>query len=422
MALIGTVPRRAVNLPPGSLRTLLGARLTGKVVEGPALEAYAREFAGYIGTSHAIFAASGRSAFQLALESLGLKPGQEIIFPAFTFPVMPMVAKLLGYEPVFCDADPETYNSGPEHFEPLITEKTGAILATHLFGLPCRIAKLRELATERGIYLMEDCAHACGASVDGRKVGTFGDLAIFSFAEGKNMPCFGGGALVTSDDAIAGRAREILKTARVPSAGAAFKKGLSIWIMWLITRPLIFGLSVFPMLRLKLALGKPLMDSAVGNELVAKFAGSDPKITRFVNLQAAIGVKQLKHIDAFNDGARHNAKVLTDHLGEVPGVRPARSIAAEHIYVYYPIAVTAERRDDLRHHLLRHGIDTKTTDMADCAVLEPFREATEKREGRVSPTEAALLEICVYPVIKERQMRKIAKVIRAWAGLPEIVR
>ena len=75
----------------------------------------------------------------------------------------------------------------------------------------------------------------------------------------------------------------------------------------------------------------------------------------------------------------------------VPGVRPARSIAAEHSYVYYPIAVTAEKRDDLRHHLLRHGIDTKTTDMADCAVLDPFREATEKREGRVSPTEAALL-------------------------------
>ncbi len=420
MALIGTVPRRAVNLPPGSLGTIIGKRLAGKVIHGPELEEYAREFAAYLGAKHALFAASGRSAFQLALEALDLTPGQEIIFPAFTFPVMPMVAKLLGFEPVFCDADPETYNSGPEHFEPLITGKTRAILATHLFGLPTEIEELRKLTRDRGIHLMEDCAHAMGATVDGRKVGTFSDLAIFSFAVGKNMPCLGGGAIVTSDDGIARRATKILETARVPEAGAVFKTGVSTWVKWLVTRPLVFGWSVFPMLRLKLAMGKPLMDSAVGNELLAKFAGSDPKITAFVNLQAAIGLEQLKHIDAFNDGARRNARVLTEHLGDVPGVRPARSINEEHIYVYYPIAVDADKRDDLRHHLLRHGIDTKTTDMADCAVLDPFREATEKRTDRVSPTEAALLEICVYPVIPQRKMRKIARVIRSWAGLPEI--
>lgn len=420
MAIIGTVPRRAVNLPPGTLGTILGKKLSGKLVEGPELEEYAREFAAYLGADHAIFAASGRSAFQLALMALDLEPGQEIIFPAFTFPVMPMVAKILGYEPVFCDADPKTYNSGPEHFAPLITEKTGAILATHLFGLPCAIEELRALTKEHGIYLMEDCAHAMGATVNGRKVGTFGDLAIFSFAVGKNMPCIDGGAIVTSDESIAERARKILETARVPEAGTMFKNGISTWVKWLVTRPLVFGLTVFPMLRLKLAMGKPLMDSAVGNELVAKFARSDPKITAFVNLQAAIGLKQLKHIDAFNAGARRNAKVLTDHLGEVPGVRLTRSINEEHIYVYYPVAVDADKRDDLRHHLLRHGIDTKTTDMADCAVLEPFREATEKRTDRKSPTEAALLEICVYPVIKERKMKHIAKTIRSFAGLPEI--
>ena len=419
MDLIGSVPRRAVNLPSGSLATLLGCALTGRIRRGGSLPRFETEFARYLGAKHALFAASGRSAFRLGLEALDLEPGREILFPAFTFPVMPMVARHLGFEPVFCDADPETYNSGPEHFEPRITEKTGAILATHLFGLPCDIEALRDLATSRGIALIEDCAHACGARSGGRMLGTFGDLSIFSFAEGKNMPCFGGGALVTSDERIASRAREILNGAHVPGALATFGKGLSTWLKWLLTRPLIFGITVFPLLRLRLLAGKPLLDSSMGDELLDEYASGDTEIARLVNLQAAIGRKQLRTIDAFNDGARRNAAVLTKRIGVVPGIRPARSISNEHIYVYYPIAVDAEKRDDLRHHLLRHGIDTKTTDMADCATLGPFRNAAERRGGRAGPTEAALLEVCVYPVLSERRMKKVARVIRSWAGLPE---
>jgi len=142
MALIGSVPRRCVNLPPGSLRTLVSSVLGKKVQQGAAIEEFYTKFAQWLGVSHVLGAASGRSAFQLALEALGLEKGAEIIFPVFTFPVIPLVAKLLGYQPVFCDVDPRTYNSGPEHIEPKITDKTGAILATHLFGQPCPMPAL----------------------------------------------------------------------------------------------------------------------------------------------------------------------------------------------------------------------------------------------------------------------------------------
>ena len=96
MAIIGSIPRRCVNLPPGSFMTLAGAILGKKVQNGPAIEEFYRKFANWLGTSHVYGAASGRSAFQLALEALGLDKGAEIIFPVFTFPVIPLVAKLLG--------------------------------------------------------------------------------------------------------------------------------------------------------------------------------------------------------------------------------------------------------------------------------------------------------------------------------------
>ena len=107
MALIGSVPRRCVNLPPGSLRTLISCVIGNKVQEGPAIEEFYRKFGQWLGTAHVLGASSGRTAFQLALESLNLAQGAEIIFPVFTFPVIPMMAKMLGYKPVFCDVDPQ---------------------------------------------------------------------------------------------------------------------------------------------------------------------------------------------------------------------------------------------------------------------------------------------------------------------------
>jgi dTDP-4-amino-4,6-dideoxygalactose transaminase len=418
MAIIGSVPRRCVNLPPGSLITLIRSIFGGKVQRGPAINKFYREFGNWLGAYHVLGTSSGRSAFQLALQALGMEKGAEIIFPVFTFPVIPLVAKLLGYRPVFCDVDPKTYNSDPEHIEPKITSDTGAILATHLFGRPCAIREIAEIARQRHIRLIEDCAHACGVRVDGRQVGTFGDVGVFSFAEGKNMPCFGGGAIATSDEKIFKQARQILSEAHLPTKDAITKNAILIWIKWLLTRPVVFGITAYPALRLKLLLGQPLMDSAVGDDLLEEFENSNPGIRQMSNLQAATGLLQLKHIDEFNQGARRNARILTEELGEVPGVEAPNTVAEDHIYVYYPLTVDPAKRDDLRHYLLRHGFDSKTSDMSDCTALR-FFQATEKFEnGHHAKREASILEICVYPVIAREEIRRLGREIRAWAGLP----
>lgn len=407
-----TVPRRCVNLPPGTLSTLLSSTLKGELQHGTAVGEFSQGFARYLDVPHVFCVAQGRSAFDLALRSLNLPPGSEIIFPVFTFPVMPLVAQLLGFKPVFCDVDPLSFNAQARHIEACITPNTSAVLATHLFGQPCDIVAIEELTRERGIRLLEDCAHACGVRIEGRQAGTFGDIGVFSFAEGKNMPCLGGGAISVRDDAVAERARDILANAEEQSSASVRNKGFSTWVKWLLTRPLIFGLSAYPVLRLKLALGRPLMDSAVGDELLSAYTASNPGVVKMANLQGATGLLQLRHIDAFNEGARRNAALLTQSLGVVSGLG-LPSPDANHIYVYYPIAVAAERRDDLRNTLLRHDIDAKITDMSDCSRLQAFCD--HDAADQAAPREASLLEICVYPVISEGKIRRIARVIRDWA-------
>ncbi|MCG6911383.1 MAG: DegT/DnrJ/EryC1/StrS family aminotransferase [Deltaproteobacteria bacterium] len=414
MTLIGSVPRRAVNLAPGTLRTLIRHLPGSKAQQGPSIEAFYQAFGQWLGTPHVFGAASGRSAFQLALKSLELKKGAEIIFPIFTFPVMPMVAKILGYRPVFCEVDPVTFNAGPEHIEPKITADTGAVLATHLFGKPCPINEIKALARQRGIRLLEDCAHACGVRVDGKAVGTFGDIGLFSFAEGKNMPCFGGGAIAISDPVIAARAGQILAESAMQSKDEIVKKAISVWLKWLATIPWVFGITMYPALRLKQMLNQPLLDSSVGDDLLYQFERSQPQIKRMSNLQAAVGLVQLRYIDAFNEGARLNGQALTEELGKVKSVTAPPTSDKNNIYVYYPLSVSPEMRDDLRHFLLRHGIDSKITDMSDCSVLTPFQNGRNDDKHREGPSEASILEICVYPMISTAKMRRIGRVIRAW--------
>ena len=415
MALIGRIPRRCVNLPPGTLGRFVTCLRRGEVEEGPAVEAFHKAFGQWLGVSHVFGAFTGRSAFQLALEALDLERGAEIIFPNFTFPVMPMVAKGLGYRPVFCEVDPETFNAGPGQMELKITDRTRAIVATHLFGQPCPIQEIVDLARKRQIRVLEDCAHACGVRVDRKQVGTFGDIGIFSFAEGKNMPCFGGGAIATADEEVARRAVAILSKAAAPPKGEMTPKALSIIAKWWLTRPFIFGLTAYQVLRLKLWLGQPLMDSAVGDELLDAFSGSNPRVVRLSNLQASIGLLHLKTIDRFNEGARRNAQILTLEIDESPGVRAPHSPKANHIYVYYPLVVEGGKRDELRRYLLRHGIDSKTTDMSECSKLRTFRETGTFKDKPEQPMETSILEICVYPVIPEESIHGLARAIRTWA-------
>ena len=178
--------------------------------------------------------------------------------------------------------------------------------------------------------------------------------------------------------------------------------------------------AAYQALRLKLLLGQPLMDSAVGNELLDEFASSNPQISPFTNLQAKIGLLQLDHIDGFNEGARRNAAILTEMLQDVPGIQAPDTLEGDHIYVYYPLTLDPAKRDDLRNYLLKNGFDSKKSDMSDCSVLRPFQDNADAGKDQSPPKEAAILEICVYPVIPQSEMRRLGNTVRTWAGLTTV--
>src|SRR3989338_4534026 len=167
---------------------------------GEFVDIFERQFAKYCGTKYVSGLNSGSSALHLALLSVGIQPGDEVIVPAHTFIASAASVSYIGAKPVFVDCLAETWEIDPMSVETAITKKTKAILAVHLYGVPCDIGTLKKIAKKFKLFLIEDCAQAHGALYEGRKVGTFGDIGCFSFYPSKNLGAYGeGGAIVTNN-------------------------------------------------------------------------------------------------------------------------------------------------------------------------------------------------------------------------------
>ncbi len=185
---------------------LTAVAASGKYILGPEVSAFEREFANYLGVDHCVGVANGTDALTLALRAMGVRPGDEVIMPSFTFYATAEAAVNAGAKPVFCDIDLETLCVTRETVEACITERTVAIVPVHLFG---KIAPIEELEP-LGLPILEDAAQAAGAGRDGRMAGGFGTAATFSFFPSKNLGCLGdGGAVVTDDDDLAERIRRL---------------------------------------------------------------------------------------------------------------------------------------------------------------------------------------------------------------------
>jgi dTDP-4-amino-4,6-dideoxygalactose transaminase len=191
------------------LRPELDQRITavidsGRFVLGPEVAAFENELAAYLGVEHAVGVGNGTDAITIALIALGVGPGDDVLVPSFTFYASAEAIPHTGARPVFCDVDPETFCITRETVERALTPATRAIVAVHLFGSPAPLDEIVPFARERGIAVLEDAAQAVGASLEGRKVGTFGDAATFSFFPSKNLFCLGdGGMIVTNDGSVA---------------------------------------------------------------------------------------------------------------------------------------------------------------------------------------------------------------------------
>jgi len=194
------------TLEPDLQAAMMRVLRSGQVIGGPEVSEFEKELAQYCGAAHGVGCSSGSDALLLALHALGVGPGDEVILPPFTFFASVGAVCRLGAHPVFADIDPVTFNVDPAEVASKITPRTRAIMVVHLFGQTAEMQPIQQLAQEHGIPIVEDAAQAIGAEYRGRRTGTLGAVACYSFYPSKNLGAYGdAGMAVTSDRDLAAR-------------------------------------------------------------------------------------------------------------------------------------------------------------------------------------------------------------------------
>ena len=280
---------------------------------GPCVEKFEKMFAEYIGVKHAIFVTSGTAALHLALATLDLKEGDEVIVPDFTmigsiFPIM-----YTGATPVFIDVEPDTFNIDVSQLESKITNKTKAIMPVHIYGHSCDMDPVMEIAKKYDIAVVEDAAEVHGGTYKGKRCGSIGTINAFSFYGNKIITTGEGGMVCTNDDALAMRARSLKDLAHSPE-----KRFLH-------------------------------------TELAFNY--------RATNLQAAVGLGQMENIDMFLERKKSMAQKYNTLLADIKGITlPTTKDYAENVYWMYALLVNDElgmTRDELCIKLKEKGVDTR---------------------------------------------------------------
>ncbi|WP_206422722.1 DegT/DnrJ/EryC1/StrS family aminotransferase [Nocardioides pantholopis] len=211
-------------ITPADRDAVLGVLSDGALVsdrnEETAVDRLETEWAEYVRARHCIGVANGTIALELALEAIGVGPGDEVVVPALSFVATAMAVVNRGARPVFADIDPVTYNIDPDSLRAAITARTVAVMPVHLHGLPAPMDQVMEICQAHGLAVIEDAAQAHGATIEERHVGTFGSIGCFSLQATKNLPtCGEGGLLVTDDDAVASRLRQLRQFGEVIERG-----------------------------------------------------------------------------------------------------------------------------------------------------------------------------------------------------------
>jgi len=279
-----------------------------------------KQTANYIGVPESVAVANGTDALKLSLVALGIGKGDEVITTPFTFGANVEALLLLGAKPVFADVDKETFNISPDLIEEKITKKTKAILPVHLFGCPAEIGKIKKTADNNNLPFIEDCAQAFGAEYKGKKCGSFGELSGNSFYPTKNLGCYGDGGIIYSNT-----------------------------------------IELSEKLRLLRFHGQK-------EQYTYKYLGWN---SRLDEIQAAILLIKLKHIDEWNNYRIKAAEWYKEELSDVPEITiPVVPKNVKHIFHLYTLKT--EKRDLLKKHLEKNSIGTTINYPAPLHMQEAF--------------------------------------------------
>jgi len=342
---------------------------SGMLAEGPRVADFEKRFAEYCGTKFAIATSNGTTALHTALLAAGIKRGDEVLTTPFTFIASSNSIIYCGARPVFVDVG-EDFNINASKLEEKITPKTKAIIPVHLYGYPCDMAPMMEIAERRNLLVIEDACQAHGAEFNGKKVGSFGKAGCFSFYPTKNMTTGEGGMITTDDEKVADRCRLI----RAHGSKVRY------------------------------------YHEAIGYNY------------RMTDIAAALGLEQLKRLDALNAIRIGNARKLTEKLANIRGlVLPSVATNRKHVFHQYTVRITPEfgaKRDEVAEKLKAAGIGSAVY----YPLIVPRQKAYAKlklAEGEWPVADRAsqeVLSIPVHPQLSDGDLDAVAAALRNTAN------
>ena len=339
---------------------------TGKYTLGPHLEKFEKDFAAYSDSKFAIGISSGTKALHIALEAMELGPGDEAITVCNTYVATAFAASYCGADVKFVDVDPQTYNMTAELVEKAITDKTKVIIPVHLYGHVVDMDPLMKLAEKHGLWVLEDASHAHGGYYKGRRVGSLGHAAAFSFYPSKNMGAYGDGGIITTSDPVLDEKIRILRY-----VGQRVK----------------------------------FIHEVIGFQ------------DRLDEVQAAMLSVKLKNLDDWNNRRRKIAAIYDEMLKDTPLQLPYVADYCHHVYYSYAtIAPTEKERNDLLVYLADHDIGG----FAMYPILVPMQGAYEhldytEKDFPVGASYAKrVLNLPMFETLREDEARTTAETILAY--------
>ena len=340
--------------------------ISNKIASGEIVKKFEENFAKYIGTKECVMVSNGTVSLDLALKVLDIKNGDEVLVPDFTFISTANCILFQNARPIFVDINEKTFNIDVEDLKEKITSKTKAVVGVHLFGQPFDIKEVKEICRDKKLFLIEDCAQAHGAEYKNKKVGSFGDLSCFSFYATKNMTTGEGGAITTNNKKLAKKLRLLINHGQT----------------------------------------KKYQHSILGYNY------------RLTNIQAAMGLCQLKKLDKFNEKRIKNAHYLNKNIKIEGLTKPYVKQNVKHVFHQYVVKLEENfglRREEFCEYLRKNEID--------CAIHYPspihkqplYRNLgySDKKVKCPVATEIAkkVLSLPVHPGLKKEDLEYMVKTI-----------
>lgn len=340
---------------------------SGSYIMGEELEAFEREFAGYCGVNHCIGVGNGLDAIQLILRGLGIGPGDEVVVPGHTYIATWLAVSHVGARPVPIEPDLRSYNVDPSLLASAITPRTKAVIVVHLYGQPADMEAIQAVAATRGLPVIEDAAQAHGAHYRGRRVGTLGHAAAFSFYPTKNLGAFGdGGAVVTQDATLAAAVRMLGN----------------------------YGSS---------------------EKYIHPVQGCN---SRLDPIQAAFLRVKLRYLDVWNRRRRQLANGYLAALKDIEAViLPA--VPSDVDPVWHQFVVRHPRRDALQSRLRESGIETAIHYPVPIHQQGAYRHAIKQPLPRCEELARTSLSLPLYPDLTEMEQSRVIDAFRELAGKKE---